>query len=209
MPVVEAFHYVYHPVTRRLLELIGSGQLGELEHLEVRMRMPSPGDDDPRWSLELAGGALMDLGCYGLHLIRTVGRLVGSEPEIVSTKATERAPGVDATCDVDLRLGEATARSVNSMLADDHHFSVRATGRLGEALVHNFIKPHDDDRLTIRTDGGERIERHGTRTSYTYQLEAFAAHIERGRPLPVDSADAVANMALIDDAYRAAGLPLR
>ena len=30
VPVVEAFHYVYHPVTRRLLDLIGSGELGEL-----------------------------------------------------------------------------------------------------------------------------------------------------------------------------------
>jgi len=209
VPVVEAFHYLYHPVTRRLLELIGSGELGDLRRLEVRMLMPAPADDDPRWSLELAGGALMDLGCYGLHLVRTVGALIGAEPQIVGARAVERHPGVDATCTIDLLLGGATARSVNAMLADDYHFSARAVGTRGEALVHNFIKPHEDDQVTVRTEAGERVERLGQRMSYTYQLEAFTAHVTTGAPLPVDGADAVANMALIDDAYRAAGLSPR
>lgn len=209
VPVVEAFHYAYHPVTRRLLDLIGSGELGELRHLEVHMQMPAPGAEDPRWSLELAGGVLMDLGCYALHLIRTVGRIIGAEPEIITASAVERDPGVDATCEVEVRLGDATAHSVNGMLADDYHFSVRATGSRGEALVHNFVKPQEDDRVTLWTDGVEKVEHHGTRTSYTYQLEAFAAHVRDGAPLPVNNADAVANMALIDDAYLAAGLPTR
>ena len=39
------------------------------------MAMPGPDDGDPRWSFDLAGGALMDLGCYGLHVMRTLGRL--------------------------------------------------------------------------------------------------------------------------------------
>ena len=41
------------------------------------MAMPAPDDSDPRWRLDLAGGALMDLGCYALHVLRTVGRLSG------------------------------------------------------------------------------------------------------------------------------------
>ena len=84
VPVVEAFHYRYHPVTCRLLDLIGRGDLGELRHVEVNMGMPAPGDNDPRWKLELAGGALMDLGCYALHFLRTVGRIVGAEPRVVA-----------------------------------------------------------------------------------------------------------------------------
>ena len=61
----------------------------------------------------------------------------------------------------------------------------------------------------VRTAGGEREERHGDRTSYHYQLEAFAAHLTDGAPLPLDADDAVANMALIDDCYRAAGFAPR
>jgi hypothetical protein len=80
---------------------------------------------------------------------------------------------------------------------------------MGDVLVHNFIKPHEDDRLTIRTPTGTRVERHGTRTSYSYQLEAFAAHVLYGTLLPIDTADSVENMAYVDAAYRAAGMTPR
>ena len=103
VPVVEAFHYRYHPVTCRLLELIARGDLGELRHVEVDMGMPAPGDDDPRWQLELAGGALMDLGCYGLHVLRTVGKIVGagaarSSPRVRSSAIPASTPAATSTC---------------------------------------------------------------------------------------------------------------
>ena len=65
------------------------------------------------------------------------------------------------------------------------------------------------NRLTINTPDGTTVERLGTRPSYTYQLEAFAAHVQHGAPLPLDTADAVENMAYVDAAYRAAGLAPR
>jgi len=209
VPVVEAFHYLYHPVFQRVLELIGSGELGTLRHVEVRMLMPAPADSDPRWSLAMAGGVLMDLGCYGLHVMRTIGAAVGATPEIVSARAEERDPGVDAIFEAQVGIGEATGLSVNNMLADDFHFSVKVVGSLGEVLAPNFIKPQADDRVVVSTSSGEKVEHLGTRTSYTYQLEAFAAHVLDGAPLPTDNADAVANMALIDEAYIAAGMSPR
>ena len=68
--------------------------------------MPEPDDGDPRWSFDLAGGALMDLGCYGLHAHRALGRWAGGEPELVDARAKERAgaPGVDEWLDADLRF---------------------------------------------------------------------------------------------------------
>jgi predicted dehydrogenase len=203
--VMEGFHYLFHPVTRRALELAADGTLGELVHVEARMAMPAPEDDDPRWSLELAGGALMDLGCYGLHVMRQLGH-----PTIVRAHSEQRSPGVDAWCDVDLAFANgATGLSANSMVAADYMFTLRIVGTRGDVLVHNFIKPHDDDRLTINTPEGTTVERLGTRPSYTYQLEAFAAHVQHGASLPLDTADAVENMAYVDSAYRAAGMSAR
>jgi predicted dehydrogenase len=72
--VLEGFHYLHHPVTRRLHQLLDAGELGDLRHVEVDMVIRAPAADDPRWSLALAGGALMDLGCYGLHAHRTLAR---------------------------------------------------------------------------------------------------------------------------------------
>jgi predicted dehydrogenase len=203
--VVEGFHYLFHPVFRRAVELATDGTLGDLQHVEARMAMPAPDEGDPRWSLEMAGGALMDLGCYGLHVMRRLGH-----PTIIRAHAKEHSPGVDAWCDVELGFPDgATGLSANSMVADDYSFTLRIVGTKGDVLVHNFIKPHDDDRLTVRTPGGTRVERHGTRTSYSHQLQAFAAHVQTGAPLPIDVSDAVENMAYVDAAYRAAGMTPR
>ncbi|MDT5242636.1 MAG: hypothetical protein QOD36_12 [Mycobacterium sp.] len=203
--VMEGFHYLFHPVTRRALDLAGNGALGELIHVEARMAMPAPENGDPRWSLELAGGALMDLGCYGLHFMRRLGH-----PSIVRAHAEQRSPGVDAWCDVDLAFVDgATGLSANSMVADDYTFTIHIVGTRGDVFVHNFVKPHDDDRLTINTAEGTIVEHLGTRPSYTYQLEAFAAHVQHGAPLPLDTGDAVENMGYVDAAYRAAGMTPR
>ncbi|GFG51006.1 oxidoreductase [Mycolicibacterium agri] len=203
--VMEGFHYLFHPVTQRALELATDGTIGDMRHVEVRMAMPPPEPDDPRWSLEMAGGSLMDLGCYGLHVMRRLGR-----PSIISAHANERGAGVDEWCDVEVRFPHgATGLSANTMAATGFSFTLRIVGTKGDVFAHNFIRPHEDDRLTIRTPQGARVERHGTRSSYSYQLEAFAAHVLEGAPLPIDAADAVENMAYVDTAYRAAGMAPR
>ena len=203
--VMEGFHYLFHPVMRRALEIAADGTIGDMHHAEVRMAMPAPDASDPRWSFEMAGGALMDLGCYGLHIMRRLGH-----PSIIRAHANERTAGVDEWCDVELGFpGGATGLSANTMAAPDHSFTLRIVGTKGDLLVHNFIKPNEDDRITIRTPAGTRVEHHGTRTSYSYQLEAFASHVLHGTPLPIDTADAVENMAYVDAAYRAAGMTPR
>jgi predicted dehydrogenase len=97
LTLLEGFHYLYHPVTRRLHELLAGGQLGRLRRVEVDMVIPAPADDDPRWSLELAGGALMDLGCYSLHAHRMLAPWAGGPPRVVAARCGDRAghPGVD------------------------------------------------------------------------------------------------------------------
>ena len=209
--VLEGFHYFFHPVTQRAFELAGDGTIGGITHVEVRMAMPAPGDDDPRWSLELAGGALMDLGCYGLHVMRSLGRLampgIEGRPSVTRAHAEQRTPGIDAWLDVELGFpGGSTGLSANSMVAEGRTFTIRVVGTAGDLLVHDFINPSGDDRLTLNTAAGTTVERLGTRPSYTYQLEAFAAHVEHGVELPFGTADAVANMTLVDAAYRAAGM---
>ena len=207
--VVEGFHYLYHPVTRRVYELLACGDLGELVHVETTMEIPDPGPADPRWSLALAGGATMDLGCYSLHAQRVLAPWGGGEPELVAARAGERPeqPGVDQWLEAQLRFPSGATGLARCHMASNHRqMTYRVIGSRGEALVANFVEPHLDDRLIIRTPAGERVERHGTRSSYTYQLEAFSRAVRDGVPLPIDVDDAVANMRLIDACYLAAGL---
>ncbi|WP_030354813.1 Gfo/Idh/MocA family protein [Streptomyces scopuliridis] len=209
---MEGFHYLFHPVTRRLHELLSSGELGDLRHVETMVAMPAPPDSDIRWSLPLAGGALMDLGCYSLHAQRMLAPWAGGAPRLVAARGGERAEaaGVDEWLNADLEFpGGATGTARSHMAHHTWQMSYRVVGSRGEATAVNFVQPHLDDRVVVRTAAGERTEELGRRSSYTYQLGAFAAHLRHGVPLALDADDALTTMRLIDDAYRAAGFPVR
>ena len=206
--VLEGFHYLHHPVTRRLHELLDSGELGQLRHVEVETTIPAPPDDDPRWDLKLAGGALMDLGCYSLHAHRMLARWGGGAPRLIAARGGERRgrPGVDEWMTADLEFpGGATGTAHCNMAAADRRMTYRVVGSHGEATAARYVEPHIDDRVMIRTAAGERVEQLGKRSSYTYQLEAVSASLRHGARFPIDTEDAVETMQLIDDCYRAAG----
>jgi predicted dehydrogenase len=209
---MEAFHYLYHPVAQRLLEVVRSGEIGELRHVEVHMEIPPPPDGDPRWSLPLAGGGLMDVGCYGIHLHRMLGEFAGGAPRVTGAEGRERAgqPGVDEWVRAQFAFpGGATGVLHSSMAADEVRMTAQIVGDGGEVRAANFVLPHRDDRIWVTAGGVEREERPGLRPSYAYQLEAFAAAVRDGAPVPTGGDDAVATAELIDDCYRAAGFDLR
>jgi len=212
--VVEGFHYVHHPVMRRMHALLDSGELGELRQVEAHITMPAPPDDDPRWSFELAGGAVMDLGCYGLHAHRTLARWAGGEPGVVSARGEERAghPGVDEWLEVHLAYPGGATGYMRCSMNDDWRVTLRLVGSTGEAIAANFALPHRDDTIRVRSAGVERTEALGTRSSFIYQLEALRARL-RGAgptdPLFPDAEDAVLTAELIDAAYLAAGFTPR
>ncbi|HZC73477.1 MAG TPA: Gfo/Idh/MocA family oxidoreductase [Jatrophihabitans sp.] len=210
--VLEGFHYLFHPVTQRLHELLDSGELGELERVEATMVIPAPSDDDPRWSLPLAGGALMDLGCYNLHAHRMLAPWGGGEPTVLEARGEARAdkPGVDEWLDVNLEFPNGARGSARcNMNGDVERMTLRIAGSRGFATAANFVLPQRDDRIFVSTPVGDRVEQLGTRLSYTYMLEAFIARVRDGEPLPIDADDAVATMTLIDACYRAAGFEPR
>jgi len=209
---MEAFHYPYHPLFRRVTDLLRQGALGEVQHIETFLGMPAPPDADPRWSYELAGGATMDLGCYALSSAALLGEGAGGWPRVTASRAEVRAgaPGVDERLTVELVYPSGATGTAGCDMANggwDFHLTV--TGTEGELRVPDFPRPHEDDRLVLRRAGREEVERLGNRSSYTYQLEAFAAAVREGAPVTTDAAFSVSTIELIDAAYTAAGLPLR
>lgn len=206
--VMEAFHYRYHPLARRVEQIIAAGELGTLSYVEAALSFPLPKFDDIRYDYELAGGATMDAGCYAVHIVRTFS---GEEPEVVAAQAKLRGPRTDRAMTAELRFpGGATGRVRCSMWSSDiFRMSARVIGDRGEVRVLNPIVPQAFHRVRVRTPEGTRVERFSRRPSYAYQLDAFAAAVLRGEPVLTPAEQAVANMTVIDAIYRAAGLPLR
>lgn len=218
--VFEGFHYRYHPAYLRLLELVGSGAIGEVTRLDVHMKFHCDDLADIRWSWPLSGGSLMDLGCYHLHVGRDVagvlagvpGGVLGGELRLVSVATTSHDgidPRVDATANVEAVLPNGAPAILESSLEGPEDTSVLVTGTRGTIRQPNFIDVSSDDRLVITVDGQETVEHHGTTSSYTHQLRVVEAAIHGGAGFPTGLANAVANLEFIDECYRLAGLPPR
>jgi predicted dehydrogenase len=211
---MEALHFPYHPLWHRVNELIAAGAVGTVEHVDVPLLMPDPGADDPRWVLALAGGSTMDLGCYSLAALSLLGQgFLGGRPRVTAARAEERAghPGVDERLLVDVAFPSgATGSGGSDMDADDVRFALTVVGSEGTLTVPDFPRPHEDDSLVLRSaSGAESVERLGSRSSYTFQLEAFTAAVREGAPVTTNAEFSVATMELIDAAYRAAGMEPR
>lgn len=205
---MEAFHYRYHPFALRAEEIIASGELGTLQRVDVAFCFPLPKFSDIRYNYSLAGGAMMDAGCYAVHMLRTFG---GSTPEVVSAQAKLRDPRVDRAMKAELRFPEGhTGRLRCSMWSTDLlRISISVVGDRGELRVINPVLPHLFHRFSVQSDGRKRVERFPRRATYAYQLDAFAAAVLRGEPVKTGPHDAIENMTVIDSIYRAAGLPVR
>ena len=206
--VMEAFHYRYHPMARRIEEIIASGELGKLERVEATLCYPLPRFSDIRYDYALAGGATMDAGCYTVHMARTFG---GGVPEVVSAQAKLRDRRIDRAMTAELRFaGGHTGRIHCSMWsANLFQMSAKVVGERGELRATNPVMPQLFHRLAVRSAAGKRAERFSRRPSYGYQLDAFAGAVLRGEPVKTSPADSVENMTVIDAIYTAAGLPLR
>jgi predicted dehydrogenase len=208
--VMEAFHYRYHPLAQRMAELAGGGALGRIQRVEAAMCFPLPRFSDIRYDFSLAGGALMDAGCYAVHALRL---LAPGEPKVTLGRALTlgRDRRVDRAMTARFSFaGGATGELRASMWsADLLRIRARAIGERGTLTVTNFVAPQLWSRFTVTVDGRRRRERFGGEATYVHQLRAFAAAV-RGQPANLTPpADSVATMSLIDDIYAAAGLPRR
>lgn len=204
--VMEAFHYRYHPLSLRLLEVLSSGEIGDVRSVDVTFVGPRPPEGNIRWDFELGGGALMDMGSYAVHMARTV---MGREPTVVRASASTTIPEVDDSFELDLAFGDVPVHITTAMVAESLRGDITIVGERGQVVVTNPFTPHLGNELAITANGATRSETTTTDPSYTYQMQAFMNSVLDGDPIITGAADAVKNMAVIDAAYAAAGLRVR
>ena len=147
------FHYRLHGFTRRLLEVLASGVLGDVQRVEFDYSIPhfvvQPGNI--RLDGDLGGGSFMDVGCYAVDLMRAA----WGEPTVVSAEAVLSAddPRVDLQTDAVLELpGGIPAFVRSSFIGDDKgSMSLRVTGRRRE--------PGGDERHRAAVGRGDACDR--------------------------------------------------
>jgi predicted dehydrogenase len=206
--VMEAFHYRYHPLMRRAVELVSSGAIGAVRHVDTRFCFPLPRFSDIRYQYGLAGGALMDAGCYAVHCLRQFGP---GEPTVRRAEATLLRPQIDRAMTATLRFPDGATGAITCSMWSRQllNISARVVGSDGELRIRNFIAPQYYNRLSVRSGAGRWSESVPGEPTYTCQLRAFLAAVDTGGEVLTPPADSVRTMTVIDDIYRAAGLSPR
>jgi predicted dehydrogenase len=214
LKIMEAFMYRLHPQWQQTMAIASGGGVGEPLVVQTLFSYANEDPANIRNQVDAGGGALMDIGCYAVHQART---LAGQEPEVVSARAKCIRREVDRWMRAELRFSDSLAGSFECALLSRKLLSmgVRVEGEHGTLKVSGLTAPQYFNRLVVtRRDpqsGAERRRRERVKgdATYTYQLRAFVAAVRDGAPFPTTTADAIANMRVIDACYRAAGLEPR
>ncbi len=198
--LMEAFMYRHHPQTARLTELVAGGAIGRLRLVRSSFSFPLSDSADVRLSRELAGGALMDIGCYCVN----AARMLGGQAEQVGAFATIGGDGVDIVFVGSMRFPHSVMAHFDAGFRLAGRGDLEVVGEEGSLYLSDpwhCVSPGIDLR---REDGAERIEIPAA-NPYTLQADNFAAAILGEAPPLLGRADAVDQARTIEDLYRAAG----
>lgn len=202
----EAFMYRFHPQTVRVKELVESGILGDIRIIRASFSFSIQEEDNIRLSKPLAGGALMDVGCYCLNVMRL---MTGEEP--TGAKAFAKIgdhSGVDEVLTGVLQFPSGAVGHFDCSLRAQHNHSYEIRGSKGRIEVEQgFVMPPDQStkiRVWENTSPGEdRYEEIviPPTNHYTIMAEDFADALINNRPPRYAPQDGVANMRVIDMLY--------
>jgi D-xylose 1-dehydrogenase (NADP+, D-xylono-1,5-lactone-forming) len=195
----EAFMWRHHPQAAALRELLPG--LGPIRLVRASFGFPLEDPSDVRLSPELAGGCLMDVGCYSVSGARFV---AGEEPESVFGIATWGPTGVDLDFAGLLRFPSGLVAQVASSFTADH----RGLEVVGATESIRLVDPWQSQPALMVTAAGERS--FPPIDPYQLELEDFAGAVRRVTAPRLGRADALGQARAIEALYRSAetGLPV-
>jgi D-xylose 1-dehydrogenase (NADP+, D-xylono-1,5-lactone-forming) len=208
--LMEGFMYRFHPRSRRIKEMVADGSIGLpvlvraafCYHMEESLL--SSGDCS-RLQPKMGGGALLDVGCYGVSVSRW---LMGREPIGIQGQAIYHTSGADVHFVGSLRFpGNGLATLEASFISTfQQTYTVLGTQRAIE-LPHNAFIPWQKDALFIlRDQDAEAGEKQVTAGADEYQLmvEHFSDAVSGKIPLTFSPEESVLNMKVLDGLAEAA-----
>jgi xylose dehydrogenase (NAD/NADP) len=195
--LMEAFMWRHHPRVTRACDMIAAGTLGDLRLVKMDFSFDIDRTD---WRLQptQVGGALFDLGCYGINAARL---FTGSEPIDVAGWSRMHTSGVDMTDGFMLRFPSGGVALLDCSFECPYRNRLEVVGTAGALEFPGGVLPDKTSELVFRS--GERVEAitFGPAQQYVEQVKAFCEGL-RGGVLPPPAEDGLANMRALEDISR-------
>lgn len=189
----EGFMWRHTPQTQRLREIVPS--MGELQTIRGSFSFLLENQRDIRLNPDLAGGSLMDLGCYCVSAARL---LTGEEPDRVYAESVIGPTGVDVRMMGILHFPGGVTAELNCGFTSDHT-SLEAIGTHGWVQLPDPF--HGVRGVIIHDDTEVRTE---TPNPYRLELENMGAAIRGEGEALLGRADAMGQARTLEALYRSA-----
>ncbi|WIV52575.1 Gfo/Idh/MocA family protein [Amycolatopsis nalaikhensis] len=215
--LMEGFMYRLHPQTRRLVELIASGAIGEVRAVDTAFSFDSNPEETARLAdPALGGGGILDVGCYCTSLARLVAQAATGEavvePTEVSGMARLSATGVDEYATGLLRLPGDILATISCGIRLTREDGIRVYGSRGHlhiprpAWIHPLRTPGTSQIILTPADGEpEVIEVEATQGVFAREADHVAAHVGDRQAPELSWAETLANLRTLDRWREAVG----
>lgn len=129
---MEALWTRFIPSMLKVMEIIDSGEMGEVEQVEAEFCFTAPVDPLSRlYNLGLGGGSILDIGIYPAFLAYT---LLGI-PEAIKASGQIYSTGADQTCTMNFDYGKKKSAALHSSILFESNMPARITMSKGYILM--------------------------------------------------------------------------
>ena len=194
--LVEAVWGRWHPRFARMVDLVSSGVIGNVEHIETAFTFTSEMTDNYRLNPAMGGGALLDVGCYQAHawVALTQGAF---DLTITHMDRTVGPTGIDLTTDVNVMINNnITAHAVSSFaLPSNQQFIVQGSlGQISTAAGESFTTWNETSSLLVNGV----LEEFPVANAFVDMVENVSDVIGGGSGWIVSRADSIRVAAILD-----------
>lgn len=202
--LMEAFMYRFHPQNEKVLALIRGGAVGAVRLVRAVFTFTVAQETNIRLNASLAGGSLMDVGCYCVNVART---LVGAEPAVVSARAQfGAASAVDESMAGVLQFSDGALATFECGFRVPYRAHYEVIGERARIEVPRpFITDNQPTSISlIQPDDSVETFSFPAVDQYTLMVEHFADVVQSGAPPRYAPAEACAQMRVLDALYESA-----
>lgn len=199
--LMEAFMWRHQPRTAEIRRLVAAGAIGQLRLIRSSFSFPIAAGD---WRLDPArgGGALWDVGCYGLSTARL---FAGAEPETVHALARIGSTGVDMTLTAELGFPNGVIALLDCSFEQPYRCTYELVGAQGAIEVPEAYLPPTRPIARLRQLESSRELTFEARDQYAAMVDAFAQAVaDPQHTLPDPAEDGLAQMRGLDRTLAAA-----
>jgi predicted dehydrogenase len=199
--LMEAFMYRYTDRTAKTLEVVRSGELGEIKFISSTFRFLLDNPASIKFKPELGGGALYDVGCYpvnftGLVLDQIAHSQSSALPQSVCVQSVTGGGGVDLIFSALLKYSSGVVASLNCGFNAQKRVYSEIVGTGGALQIPDTFFDNPGALTLVQGEQQREIPVAAT-DRYRLEVEDFADAILRRRPPRLSLAETERNMEVL------------